>query len=120
MFSNEHEPLALLIELTPKLAKRRFRDDIYKAWDHKCAYCEEEATSLDHIVPRFKSGSSNRNNLAPSCRRCNTGKASSKLEEWYIRQPFFTEARMNKIYEWTKHQVSDLFTCNKDSITSAA
>lgn len=120
MFNNEHEPLALLIELTPKLAKRRFREAIYQAWDYKCVYCEEEATSLDHIIPRFKSGSSNRSNLAPSCRRCNTGKASSKLEEWYLRQPFFTQARMDKICSWTKHRASDFFICNRESITSAA
>jgi hypothetical protein len=43
MFASEHEPLALLVELTPKLAKKRFRDDIYKAWNHKCGYCEDNS-----------------------------------------------------------------------------
>ena len=109
MFSSANEPLALLIELTPKLAKKRFRDDIYKAWDHKCGYCGDAATSLDHIVPRFKSGSSNRNNLIPACRRCNTNKASSGMETWYQEQSFFTQAKLDRIQMWMRQGIIDLF-----------
>lgn len=109
MFADEHAPLALLVEITPKLAKKRFREDIYKTWDYKCAYCEEPATSLDHIVPRFKSGSSNRNNLIPACRRCNSNKASTEIETWYSQQEFFTQARMEKIKFWMTQEILDLF-----------
>ena len=109
MFSSANDPLALLIELTPKLAKKRFREHIYEAWNHKCGYCEELATSLDHVVPRFKSGSSNRNNLVPACRRCNTAKASTKMEEWYEQQEFFTQARMDRIKSWMNQEVVELF-----------
>jgi hypothetical protein len=109
MFSSAHDPLALLIELTPKLAKKRFREHIYESWDYKCGYCGDEATSLDHIIPRFKSGSSNRNNLVPACRRCNTSKASTKMEEWYQRQDFFTQARMDTIKSWMNQEVVELF-----------
>jgi hypothetical protein len=109
MFADEHAPLALLVEITPKLAKKRFREDIYKAWDYSCAYCEDPATSLDHIVPRFKSGSSNRNNLVPACRRCNSNKASSEVETWYSQQEFFSQARMEKIKFWMSQDVLDLF-----------
>jgi 5-methylcytosine-specific restriction endonuclease McrA len=109
MFSSAHEPLALLIELTPKLAKKRFREQIYKDWDHQCGYCDAPATSLDHIIPRFKSGSSNRNNLLPCCCRCNTNKASTKMEDWFRQQSFFTQAKLDKIKEWTRQEVVDLF-----------
>ena len=109
MFSDENAPLALLIEVTPKLAKKRFRDDIYKSWDYKCGYCEDVATSLDHIVPRFKSGSSNRHNLLPCCRRCNESKASSKMEDWYGKQDFFTQAKMDNIHAWMSREAIDLF-----------
>jgi len=102
MFADEHAPLALLVELTPKLAKKRYRQSIYEAWDHKCVYCEAPATSLDHVVPKFKSGSSNRNNLVPSCKRCNANKASNDLETWYLEQDFFEENRYNKIKAWIK------------------
>jgi hypothetical protein len=109
MFADEHAPLALLVEITPKLAKKRFREDIYKTWEYKCAYCEDAATSLDHIVPRFKSGSSNRNNLVPACRRCNSNKASSEVDSWYSQQEFFTQARMEKIKCWMSQDIFDLF-----------
>ena len=112
MFNCEQEPLSLLIELTPKLAKKRYRQSIYEAWNHKCAYCEEDATSLDHIVPRFKSGSSNRNNLLPCCRRCNSNKASSKMEDWYQQQEYFSTERYNRIQAWMQQEVVDLFAYN--------
>jgi hypothetical protein len=109
MFSSANEPLALLIELTPKLAKKRYRESIYQAWNHCCAYCQEEANTLDHIVPRFKSGSSNRNNLVPACRRCNISKASSKMEDWYQKQSFFMQERMDEILKWMNPEVIDMF-----------
>ena len=109
MFSCEQEPLALLIELTPKLAKKRYRQSIYEAWDYKCGYCGEKATSLDHIVPRFKSGSSNRNNLIPCCQRCNSNKASSEMESWYKQQTFFEQDKLDKVKDWSNQQVISLF-----------
>jgi len=115
MFSSANDPLALLIELTPKLAKKRFREHIYESWDYKCGYCEELATSLDHVIPRFKSGSSNRNNLVPACRRCNTSKASTKMEEWYQQQEFFTQARMDRIKSWMNQEVVELFVYSVDT-----
>ena len=119
MFCDEHAPLALLVELTPKLAKKRFREDIYKHWNYKCAYCEEPATSLDHIVPRFKSGSSNRNNLIPACRRCNSNKGSTLINDWYCKQEFFTQARMEKINTWMSQEVFDIFSYSSDTLKLA-
>jgi 5-methylcytosine-specific restriction endonuclease McrA len=115
MFNSEQDPLALLIELTPKLAKKRYRQSIYEAWGCKCGYCGEDATSLDHIVPRFRSGSSNRNNLIPACRRCNTNKASAKMEEWYRQQDYFTEERFRQIKTWMSQEVIDIFVYNVDT-----
>jgi 5-methylcytosine-specific restriction endonuclease McrA len=100
MFASEHEPLAFLVELTPKHAKKRFRDDIYKYWSHQCVYCNEKATSLDHIIPRHRSGETVRKNLVPACRSCNESKASQKLHDWYLDQPFFNEVRLNRIEQW--------------------
>lgn len=104
MFNNQNEPLALLLELTPKLAKRRFRESIYEAWNYKCAYCAKKATSLDHVIPRFKSGPSNRNNLVPCCQRCNANKASSIMKDWYEQQDYYSVERYNAILLWTKQE----------------
>ena len=119
MFSDENAPLALLIEVTPRLAKKRFRDDIYKYWDYKCGYCEDVATSLDHIVPRFKSGSSNRINLIPACRRCNSNKGSTEVETWYRQQEFFTQARMERISSWMSQEIIDIFSCHLEALQVA-
>lgn len=119
MFCDEHAPLALLVEVTPKLAKKRFRENIYKAWDYKCAYCEEQATSLDHIIPRYKSGSSNRNNLVPACRRCNTNKGSSPVKTWYEQQDFFTQAKMERIDSWMNQELVDVFTFSPEDLQLA-
>jgi len=108
MFCSQDEPLALLVELKPKLAKKRFREEIYKAWDYKCGYCNENATSLDHIIPRFRSGSSNRNNLIPCCRRCNANKASSPMEEWFKQQDYYTEEKLDRIKTWIENEIIDL------------
>ncbi len=108
MFNCERDPLTLLIELTPKLAKRRYRQSIYEAWNHCCGYCSAPATSLDHIIPKFNSGSSHRNNLIPACRTCNQTKASLNMEEWYRMQDFFDEEKLHKIQEWVKEDMSDL------------
>ena len=102
MFRTENEPLVLLIELTPRLAKRRFRQCIYEAWDHNCAYCGDHATSLDHIVPKFKSGSSAWFNLVPACLSCNGHKGSEDMETWYRKQDFFCEKNYELIIAWTK------------------
>ena len=109
MFADEHAPLALLVEITPKLAKKRYRQSIHEAWNHQCAYCKADATSLDHIIPRFKSGSGNRNNLVPACRRCNSNKASTKMEEWYRQQEFFDPIQYEKIQSWMTQEIIDVF-----------
>jgi len=115
MFCNEHEPLALLVELRPKLAKKRFRDEIYKAWDCKCCYCGDAATSLDHIVPRFKSGTTTRNNLIPACVSCNRNKGSEEMETWFRKQKFYNEERLKEIKAWVRAEVIDLIPYQLES-----
>ena len=107
MFKTEHEPLALLVELTPRLAKRRFREEIYKDWEHKCAYCGDAATSLDHVIPKFKSGCSSRHNLIPACRRCNSNKGSEEMQEWYKKQDFYTKEKHDAIKVWVQKNTLD-------------
>jgi 5-methylcytosine-specific restriction endonuclease McrA len=116
MFRTENEPLALLVELTPRLAKKRFREEIYKAWNHLCGYCGDTATSLDHIVPKFKSGSSNWYNLVPSCQRCNNNKASQEMEEWYRQQLFFKEENLERIQNWMNNQTLFLLQNELESL----
>ena len=68
------------------------------------------ATSLDHIVPRFRSGSSNRNNLVPACRSCNANKGSQNMEDWYKQQVFFDDLKLVKLVEWAQQDLSEIIT----------
>lgn len=120
MFQTETEPLALLVEITPRLAKRRFRQSIYEAWNFKCGYCGAPATSLDHIIPKFKSGSSARSNLIPACRCCNHHKGSRDMKEWFKERDYFTEETLQKIIQWTESdKISVITETNLDSLGCA-
>lgn len=65
----------------------------------ECAYCGKQLKNLsqDHVVPVTKGGTYTKNNIVPACRSCNSSKNSHDLEEWYRKQEFFSEERLNKI-----------------------
>ena len=47
-----------------------------------CAYCEDDAAHVDHVVPLSRGGTNDRENLAGACRRCNEEKLDSTPDEW--------------------------------------
>lgn len=47
-----------------------------------CAYCGDEATCVDHILPVSRGGTRDRSNLAPACKRCNDEKLDFTPAEW--------------------------------------
>ena len=75
-------------------------------FDWKCAYSGEKLTksnrSLDHIVSLNKNGENEIWNLVPMLKKYNSKKYTNDMLEWYILQPFYSEERLNKIYEWIK------------------
>lgn len=48
-----------------------------------CQYCGRKSPNVvlhvDHIIPRSKGGTSNKNNLITACMECNLGKSDSLL-----------------------------------------
>jgi len=48
---------------------------------HKCAYCGEKATTMDHIDPRKNFGPHLWENVVAACQRCNNKKGYRSLEE---------------------------------------
>ena len=56
--------------------------DIYKRDENKCAYCNDIATCLDHVVPLSRGGADADYNLVAACRPCNTSKFNRLLSEW--------------------------------------
>lgn len=81
-------------------------------FDNECSYCglplkehyNKVAGELKHTDFHKEhvncNGSDGLNNCVPSCKRCNTSKHTENMEEWYKRQVFFDEDKLNKIYHW--------------------
>ena len=70
-----------------------------------CCYCGRKQSrsvklTKDHVIPVSKGGLTNRANIIPACTRCNSSKSDSDMEEWYMKQIFYNEGRMDKIRRW--------------------
>ena len=81
--------------------------EMMEFFDWKCAYSGERLTkdnrSVDHIVPLNSNGDNMIWNMVPMLRSLNSSKNTSNMEEWYEEQSFFSEARLQKIYEWQEY-----------------
>ena len=51
---------------------------------YTCAYCGQEATQVDHIIPRVDGGTHDMDNLLASCARCN-GLKGSRSQASFLR-----------------------------------
>jgi len=59
---------------------RKIRARILNRDGHSCQICGQEATTVDHIVPRRIGGQDNDDNLQALCVRCNTSKGGRFFE----------------------------------------
>jgi 5-methylcytosine-specific restriction endonuclease McrA len=92
--------------LIPKRsAKHRFRQQIFEAWQHQCAYCGDAADTLDHVKPRHKGGATVTSNLVPACRPCNRKKGSEEWQQWFNQQDSYLLDRELAVLHWI--QASD-------------
>ncbi len=92
--------------LIPKRsAKHKFRQQIFEAWEHQCAYCGELADTLDHVKPRHKGGATVTTNLVPACRPCNRNKGSEEWQQWFNQQDSYLLDREIAVLHWI--QASD-------------
>jgi 5-methylcytosine-specific restriction endonuclease McrA len=71
-------------------------------FDYKDAYTglEMEKVSQDHVIPISKGGHHTKRNIVPCDQRINSSKWNHDIEEWYKKQEFYNEERLQKIYEW--------------------
>ena len=91
--------------LSKQSAKRRFKKSIKYGWGGLCSYCRcNRATTLDHIKPKSKGGSSLRSNLLPACLECNHSKGTEPWLVWFQRQSFYNETAKELIEEWISNK----------------
>ncbi len=99
--SDEQQLLFELNCLQRSSARKRFRKDIFEAWEHRCAYCDrKDPSTLDHVIPRAKGGPTTRNNLVAACADCNLQKSDSDYFTWWRSQEFWCEERELKVLQW--------------------
>jgi 5-methylcytosine-specific restriction endonuclease McrA len=57
--------------------------------NYRCAYCGRHAETIDHVIPRSRSGQHTWENCVASCTMCNHRKADRLLEElgWELAIP---------------------------------
>ena len=119
MYHCEQDLLAQLVVLSPKNARREFRNHIFKAWNWKCAYCDQELDNLtatiDHIIPKFKGGHNVKSNMCCCCSTCNKDKGSAFLEAWYTPKfDNYSEKRFVKIKAWMEQKPSSIKLLSAD------
>ena len=66
-----------------ELGTQRWKDQrlrVLKRDSYICQYCGEDATQVDHVIPRSRGGGHELDNLLACCAKCNTLKGISSLD----------------------------------------
>ena len=91
-------------EETPQLTHQEWKE-IMIYFGGECAYCgctpkKNMRLTKDHLVAVKCGGSTTQVNIVPACASCNSSKGAEDFKEWYMRQQFFSQERLNKIFRW--------------------
>lgn len=80
---------------------------LLKVFDNSCAYCgmsefehREKFNQKLHNDHVDENGYNDLRNDVPACKSCNCGKHQSNVEEWFRKQEFFNQERLDKINWW--------------------
>ena len=82
--NDQHQERCEREKNAPGLGRSARRKLLFK-WRRQrktCAYCDEIATTLDHVLSLIRGGNNYEGNLAPCCRLCNSSKAGLMVIEW--------------------------------------
>lgn len=71
----------------------------------ECAYCggtprKGQRLTRDHLEPVSVGGSTIQSNIVPACASCNSSKGAEEFKQWFMKQPFFSQERLNRIFKW--------------------
>ena len=76
-------------------------------FEWKCAYSgmqlNKKNRSIDHIIALNNGGLNEIWNCVPMYKPYNSSKKTSDMLEWYQQQDFYSEERLQKIYEWQEY-----------------
>lgn len=71
----------------------------------ECAYCggttrKGQRLTRDHLEPVSQGGRTIQSNIVPACSSCNSSKGAEDFKTWFMKQPFFSQERLNRIFKW--------------------
>lgn len=61
------------------------RQTVFERDGYRCVYCDSDvfhSPHCDHVIPLVQGGTSEIDNLATSCKSCNSSKAGRRPDEW--------------------------------------
>ena len=91
--------------------------EVMEFFDWKCAYSgimlDKNARTIDHITPLSKGGEHEIWNCVPMYKPYNSSKNTSDMLEWYQQQEFYSDERLNRIYEWIEYAKNKWENSNK-------
>ena len=73
-----------------------------KYFGGKCCYCGNKmlTPTKDHIIPLSVGGKLEVSNVIPCCQSCNSSKKDNEMQEWFEKQAFYSQSRMQKICDY--------------------
>lgn len=91
-------------EALPELSHQEWKECLIY-FGGECAYCgcttrKGQRLTKDHLEPISQGGRTVQGNIVPACASCNSSKGSDEWRTWYMKQPFFSQDRMNAIFKW--------------------
>ena len=85
-------------------------DEMNLFFNNCCAYSglplDENNYSIDHIVPLSRGGDNLIYNLVPMYSNYNSSKFNHNMLDWYRKQTYFSEERLEKIIKWQEYALN--------------
>jgi 5-methylcytosine-specific restriction endonuclease McrA len=91
-------------EAEPRLSHQEWKE-VMLFFGGACAYCgctprRSQRLTRDHLEPVSNGGTTTQDNIVPACASCNSSKGAEDFKRWFMRQPFFSQERLNRIFKW--------------------
>ena len=85
---------------------RELRQHILRRDNYECAYCGQQADTVDHIIPLSKGGTHHETNLTSACAKCNYGKKDQDEYAFRVKQYAKKFTRRTDFFEHPETQLT--------------
>jgi len=91
-------------EENPELTHQEWKECLI-FFGGECAYCgctTRRGTRMtkDHLQAVTDGGVTRQSNIVPACSTCNSSKGAEDFKDWFMKQSFFSQERLNRIFKW--------------------